>query len=127
MSFAHQYAPALLLGGFLALQAVSPAVAPDSAAGTAPAVIAPPTTVAPVEARGNRKICVRTGSRAQVGSRIRDPAARTICKTRDEWITDTEDRRELLDKVFRDAPRPSDAIGGPTGGQAFDCRGAGIC
>lgn len=119
---------AVFAAGLVFLQSSIPVIEPPPPQITAPASEpVEPTTVAPAEVRGVRKICVRTGSRAQVGSRIRDPAARTICKTRDEWITDIEDRRAMGERVFADTPNPGDAIGGPTGGQPFDCRGAGVC
>ena len=108
---------ALLSGGLLLLQSGAPAQSGAS--------LTEPTTVAPVETRGTRRICVSQRSRVQVGSRIRDPAARTVCKTRQEWAADVEANKEDMQKIFADVPRILGAE--PTAGEAPNCANQRVC
>lgn len=111
----------------VALLAVAPpAFAGQSDEAPQPPVANPqaPTNVAPVEAKGKRQICVRQGSRAQVGSRIRDPAARMVCRTREEWTADVEIQKDLLNRGYAPIPEILPSAGA---GPAPNCRSAGLC
>jgi len=108
-----------MAGGLLVLQASAPAASTEAA----PPQAAEATDVAPVDVKGSRKVCIRQGSRVSVGSRIRDPAARVICKTRAEWRADVDADKQDMQKIFADAPSIMPSVGGA----APNCANAGVC
>lgn len=120
MSLSVLSLPVFLAGGLLMLQASTPAVTPaDGQAASAAA----PTDVAPVDVRGSRKVCIRQGSRVSVGSRIRDPSAKVVCKTRAEWQADVDAEKQDMQRIFADVPTIMPSVGGP----APNCANAGVC